>query len=51
VNVKVFVVEKILAKKIIDGIIFYKIKWKDYDRPEDDTWEEVDFCSLNILFN
>uniref|UniRef100_A0A914L286 Chromo domain-containing protein n=1 Tax=Meloidogyne incognita TaxID=6306 RepID=A0A914L286_MELIC len=41
---EVFVVEKILAKKIIDGIIFYKIKWKDYDRPEDDTWEEIDNC-------
>ncbi|KAL7076986.1 hypothetical protein ACQ4LE_003906 [Meloidogyne hapla] len=41
---EVFVVERILAKKIVDGVIYYKIKWKDYNKPEDDTWEVIDNC-------
>ncbi|KAF7640177.1 Eukaryotic translation initiation factor 3 subunit G [Meloidogyne graminicola] len=38
----VFPVERIIGKRIFDGVVQYKIKWKGYDDPEDDTWEDID---------
>ena len=44
-------VERIIGKKIVDGIAWYKIKWKGYDNPEEDTWEPVEsFRTLNYFF-
>jgi hypothetical protein len=38
----VFIVEKILEKRIVKkGKVEYLIKWKNYDKPEDNTWEPV----------
>lgn len=34
-----FVVEKVIGKRTVAGGLQYKIKWKGYNNPEDDTWE------------
>lgn len=48
---EVFHVENILDKKIIDGIIHYKVKWLGYDDPNDDTWEPIDNCHCKDLLD
>ncbi|VDM49004.1 unnamed protein product [Toxocara canis] len=42
----VYVVEKILKKRTHPrtGAVEYLIKWKDYDREEDNTWEPAENC-------
>ena len=38
-----FVVENILKKRIVKkGKVEYLIKWKNFDKPEDDTWEPAE---------
>ncbi|KAF3109567.1 hypothetical protein TWF706_001430 [Orbilia oligospora] len=37
-----YVVEKILDHKYEDGILKYKVKWKDYEKESDQTWEPED---------
>ncbi|RVD86450.1 uncharacterized protein DFL_004724 [Arthrobotrys flagrans] len=37
-----FVVEKILDHKYEDGVLKYKVKWKDYEKKSDQTWEPED---------
>eukprot|EP00092_Neocalanus_flemingeri_P087793 GFUD01110853.1.p1 GENE.GFUD01110853.1~~GFUD01110853.1.p1 ORF type:complete len:259 (+),score=91.30 GFUD01110853.1:42-779(+) len=38
-----FIVEKILDKQVANkGNIEYLIKWKNYNNPEDNTWEPID---------
>lgn len=46
---EVFIVERILGKRINDGTVEYKIKWLGYDKPEDDTWETIDNCHCPLL--
>lgn len=36
-----FLVDKVLDKRIHNGVLQYKIKWKGYENDEDDTWEPV----------
>ena len=35
-------VEKIMEKRIQKGNIEYLVKWKNYDDPDDNTWEPKD---------
>ena len=37
-----FEVEKILEKRVIKKKVEYLIKWKNYNGPDDDTWEPAD---------
>eukprot|EP00092_Neocalanus_flemingeri_P029705 GFUD01032252.1.p1 GENE.GFUD01032252.1~~GFUD01032252.1.p1 ORF type:complete len:727 (+),score=284.09 GFUD01032252.1:67-2247(+) len=39
---EVFEVEKILEKKVKGKKVQYLVKWKNYDGPNDDTWEPAD---------
>ncbi|RNA15108.1 chromobox -like protein [Brachionus plicatilis] len=39
-------VETVMAKKVIDGHVFYQIKWKGYDEI---TWEPVEHCNCHDL--
>jgi chromobox protein 3 len=45
----VYVVEKILDKRIRGGKAEYKIKWKDYSDPKDETWEPAGSCDCPEL--
>lgn len=47
----VYVVEKILKKRTHyrTGAVQYLIKWKGYDREEDNTWEPAENC-VSFLF-
>ena len=42
----VFQVEKILGKRIIKGVLQYRIKWLGYPASEN-TWEDADGCHCN----
>ncbi|VDK45472.1 unnamed protein product [Anisakis simplex] len=37
-----FLVEKITDKRISDGVLHYRVKWKGYENDSDDTWEPLD---------
>ena len=39
---EIFEVEKIVEKREKDGKVEYLVKWKNYDDPEEDTWEPAD---------
>lgn len=34
----IFIVDKIMGKRLHDGIVQYKVKWKGYEDDADDTW-------------
>ena len=34
-----YVVEKILDKRVVQKRVQYLVKWKGWDRPSDNTWE------------
>jgi len=36
-----FVVEKIVAKKVVNGKLYYEVKWENWDH-SDNTWEPVE---------
>ncbi|ODM91682.1 Heterochromatin protein 1 [Orchesella cincta] len=40
-GVEEFKVEKIVTKKLIDGVVHYRIKWVGWDS-KDNTWEPID---------
>lgn len=42
-----FVVEKIIGKRKIEGVLEYHIRWDGYSS-EDDTWEEADKLKVNF---
>ena len=35
-------VEKVLDKRVKKGQVEYLVKWKNYDDPDDNTWEPAD---------
>ena len=37
--------EKVVDKKIVEGKVFYEIKWLGYDNPDDLTWEPIENCA------
>jgi len=44
-----FIVEKVLAKRLVSGPqIQYLIKWKGFDNPADNTWENVLDCDCQL---
>lgn len=46
---EVFVVEKILDKRIRKGKVEYFIKWRGYDDPKENTWEPATQCNCPAL--
>jgi len=47
---QVFYVEKVLGKRVIKGgHVEFLIKWKGYDKPEDNTWEPKENCQCPDL--
>ena len=34
-------VEKVLDKRVKKGQVEYLVKWKNYDDPDDNTWEPI----------
>jgi hypothetical protein len=48
---EVFVVEKILDKRIKNGVTEYFIKWHGYNNPDDNTWEPKENCACNELID
>jgi len=46
---EVFEVEKILEKRVKGKKIEYLVKWKNYDGPDDDTWEPAVMLASDIV--
>ncbi|VDM43887.1 unnamed protein product [Toxocara canis] len=36
-----FLVDRIVDKRVVNGTLQYRVKWKGYDNDEDDTWEPL----------
>ena len=37
-----FIVQRVLDRKVVDGEIYYLLKWKDFDDSEN-TWVKMNF--------
>lgn len=44
-----FIVEKILDKKVVDGEVYYFLKWKGFDDSEN-TWVDFHKENLTLVF-
>ena len=42
-------VEKILDKRVRKGKVEYYVKWKNWDNPDDNTWEPIEHLECEEL--